>query len=76
MPASGADLEPELSPLFARLEVVTAQATKIEDDARQEAAERREGAAREASAILEQARLAAERRARARGDRAPQPGTP
>ena len=77
VPASGADLETELGPLLARLETVDAQATQIEEDAREDARVRREHAALESSAILEQARSAAdaervhaatERRSRARQD--------
>jgi len=60
VPASGADLEAELGPLLARLEAVDAEAAQIEDRAREEAGECRERAARESSAILEQARSAAD----------------
>ena len=60
VPASGTDLETELGPLLARLETVGAQAAQIEEDAREEARVRRERAARESSAILEQARSAAD----------------
>ena len=77
VPASGTDLETELGPLLARLETVGAQAAQIEEDAGEEARVRRERTARESSAILEQARSAAdaervraatERHSRARQD--------
>ncbi|HVP01022.1 MAG TPA: hypothetical protein VMT10_00525 [Solirubrobacteraceae bacterium] len=61
VPASGADLEAELGPLLADLEAVDARAAQIEDEARREARERRERAARESAAMLEQARARADR---------------
>lgn len=60
VPASGSDLEAELAALLARLEAIDAQAARIEDDARAEAARRLERAERERAAILEQARSSAD----------------
>jgi hypothetical protein len=56
VPATGEDLEAELTPLLLELDAVGGEAARIEADAAAEAERRRERGAREAAAILEDAR--------------------
>ena len=56
VPAGGDDMEAELGPLLGELNMVGAEAARIEEEARLEAERRREGGIREAAAILEEAR--------------------
>lgn len=78
VPARGDDVEAELGPLLTALDVVAAEAARLEQEARIEAQRRREGAIREAAVILQQARGRADvERARAasrRTDEAQQEG--
>jgi vacuolar-type H+-ATPase subunit H len=72
VPASGDELAGELGPVLEQLDTVGAEASDIEQRAREQARRRRDEAAREAAAILaeahvradaERARAAAEQRA-------------
>jgi hypothetical protein len=56
VPAGGDDMEAELGPLLGELNMVGAEAARIEEEARLEAQRPREGGIREAAAILEEAR--------------------
>lgn len=66
MPASGAELEGELGLVLADLRTVDAAATEIEERAREHAQRLREDAARDAAAMIAEARVTADaERARA-----------
>lgn len=60
VPASGTDLEEELVPVLAGLDPIGAEASAIEEEAREHATRAREDAARMAAAIVAEARVRAD----------------
>ncbi|MGZ4307299.1 MAG: hypothetical protein ACXVSL_20800 [Solirubrobacteraceae bacterium] len=60
VPASGLDLEGELVPLLGALDAVGEQGDQVRRQARESARHRREEAANEAAAVIEQARRRAD----------------